>query len=85
MRTETELERVKKSMLQGLQQSYENKDKHSSINYVNSLVNYYTLGNIFTTEEDSLKISTKIINEITAEEILRAKASRPDALVIVEQ
>ena len=68
--TETELERVKKSMLQGLQQSYENKDKHSSINYVNSLVNYYTLGNIFTTEEDSLKISTKIINEITAEEIL---------------
>ena len=68
--TKTELERVKKSMLQGLQQSYENKDKHSSINYVNSLVNYYTLGNIFTTEEDSLKISTKIINEITAEEIL---------------
>ena len=68
--TETELERVKKSMLQGLHQSYENKDKHSSINYVNSLVNYYTLGNIFTTEEDSLKISTKIINEITAEEIL---------------
>lgn len=68
--TETELERVKKSMLQGLQQSYENKDKHSSINYVNSLVNFYTLGNIFTTEEDSLKISTKIINEITAEEIL---------------
>ena len=68
--TDTELERVKKSMLQGLQQSYENKDKHSSINYVNSLVNYYTLGNIFTTEEDSLKISTKIINEITAEEIL---------------
>ena len=68
--TETELERVKKSILQDLQQSYENKDKHSSINYVNSIVNYYLRGNIFTSEEDSLKISTKIINEITTEEIL---------------
>ena len=68
--TETELARIKQAMLQSAQQSYANKDKHASANYAGNIVNHYITGRIYTSEEDNLKISTDIINQITAEEIV---------------
>ena len=68
--TETELARVKQAMLQNTQQSYANKDKHASANYAGNIVNHFITGRIYTSEEDNLKISTDIINQITAEEIV---------------
>ena len=70
--TGSELERLKQSYLQGIQQSYANKDKHPSANYAGNIVNHFLTGRIYFSEEDNLKISTQIINEITAEEILEA-------------
>ena len=68
--TDTELARVKQAMLQSAEQSYANKDKHASANYAGNIVNHYTTGRIYVSEEDNLKISTDIINQITAEEIV---------------
>ena len=70
--TEAELNRVKQSILQGLQQSYSNKDKHPSANYADSIVNHIIGGRIYLSEEDSYKIETDITNKITAEEVLEA-------------
>ena len=68
--TESELVRIKQAYLQSVQQNYANKDKHASSNYADSIVSYITRGKIFVSEEDKLKLSTEIINQITAEEIL---------------
>ena len=70
--TEGELSRVKQSILQGLQQSYSNKDKHPSANYANSIVDHIISGRIYLSEEDSYKIETDIINKINADEVLNA-------------
>ncbi len=70
--TDSELERIKQGYLQSIQQSYTNKDKHPSANYADNLVNHFLTGRILISEEDNLKISSKLINEITKEEILDA-------------
>ena len=68
--TDSELDRIKQGYLQSIQQSYTNKDKHPSANYADNLVNHYLTGRILISEEDNLKISSKLINEITKEEVL---------------
>ena len=68
--TETELARVKQAMLQNVQQSYANKDKHASANYAGNIVTHYVTGRIYVSDEDNLKLSTDIINQITSEEIV---------------
>ena len=56
----------------GVQQNYANKDKQASAVYAANLVNYVLTGNVIISEEDKLKLSTEIINQITPEEILAA-------------
>ena len=68
--TDTELERIKQGYLQSIQQSYTNKDKHPSANFADNLVNHYLTGRILISDDDDLKISSKLIKEITKEEIL---------------
>ena len=70
--TEAELDRAKKSLLQEMQQSYANKDKHASTNYAGSIVNHIVSGRIYLSEEDSYKIESDITNKLTAEEVLAA-------------
>ena len=68
--TDSELDRIKQGYLQSIQQSYTNKDKHPSANYADNLVNHYLTGRIFISDDDNLKIASKLINEITKEEVL---------------
>ena len=68
--TDTELARLKQAYLQNIQQSYANKENHSSANYAANIVNHIVTGRIYLSDEDNLKISTELINQITAEEIL---------------
>ena len=70
--TDSELERLKQAYLMGVQQNYANKDKQASAVYAANLVNYVLTGNVIISEEDKLKLSTEIINQITPEEILAA-------------
>ncbi len=70
--TDSELERIKQGYLQSIQQSYSNKDKHPSSNYADNLVSHFLTGRILISDDDDLKISSKLIKEITKEEILDA-------------
>lgn len=83
--TETELKRMKQSSLQSAQQDYQNKDNHPSVDYANKAVNHILTGQIYISAEDTLKLSTQIINSITAEEILeKAKKIFKDRGVIMQ-
>ncbi len=68
--TDSELERIKQGYLQSIQQSYTNKDKQPSANYANNLVDHFLTGRILISAEDDFKLSSKLINEISKEEIL---------------
>lgn len=70
--TDSELERIKQGYLQSIQQSYTNKDKQPSANYANNLVDHFLTGRILISAEDDFKLSSKLISEITKEEILEA-------------
>lgn len=68
--TESELSRVKQGYLQGVLQSYQNRENHPSVNYAESLTENFYTGRVYLSDEDDLAIESEIVRAITTDEVI---------------
>lgn len=70
--TNSELDNMKKVYLQNLETSYKNRDYINSATYCSNIFSNIMNNTVLMTSENSYKQSVKIINELTADEIVEA-------------
>lgn len=70
--TNSELENMKKVYLQNLETAYKNKDYINSATYCSNIFSNIMINTVLMTAENSYKQNVKIINELTADEIVEA-------------